>query len=391
MLRDDLNEPLTGPAVPPGRVALRRAASWVLPIAAASGAVALAAVYAQRPAPSPVAASIPFEAVAVVAPPAPVAPAPAPSVTAPAPPPEAGGVAVVRNGDKAAPARPLPKIIDVAEALGNRLAPAPDRRLTETSKYGALPRIGADGARAAEVYARPFSPIPAMRSAPRIAVFLGGVGLDGETTRAAISRLPGAVSLGVAPYGADLVRVAESARGEGHEIWLQAPMESLAGADPGPHTLKVGASEAENADNLHWLMGRFSGYVGVAGYLGAKFTADAGAFSPVLAEIGRRGLDYFDDGASPLSKADDLAGGLDVKASHADVILETGETAQAALARAEELARRHGAAIVVATALPQTVEALARWVQGLEARGFVLTPLTALTNTRRERAAASVP
>ncbi len=392
MLRDDLNKPLTGPPAPPDRPALRRAVGWALPLAAAGAAAAVAAVYLTRPAPSLVAATLPFEAIAAVAPPPSPSPSPSPIASAAVFPPVAdtGGVAVVRNGDTGGSARPLPRIIDVAEALGARLASAPDRRLVEPSKYGALPRVGADGARPAEVYARPFSPIPALRSAPRIAVFVGGVGLEAETTRAAISRLPGAVSLGVAPYGADLAHVAETARGQGHEIWLQAPMESVVGVDPGPHTLKVGVSEAENADALHWLMGRFSGYVGVAGYLGAKFTADEVAFTPVLAEIGRRGLDYFDDGASPLSKATDLAGGLDVKASRAEVIVDGG-SAEAAFARAEDLARRHGVAIIVATALPANMEALARWTQGLEAKGFVLAPLSALTNARRDRAASAIP
>jgi uncharacterized protein len=41
---------------------------------------------------------------------------------------------------------PKPLIIDVALALGVKLAPAPDPRLVEKSKYGLLPRIGADGA-----------------------------------------------------------------------------------------------------------------------------------------------------------------------------------------------------------------------------------------------------
>jgi polysaccharide deacetylase 2 family uncharacterized protein YibQ len=136
-------------------------------------------------------------------------------------------------------------------------------------------------------------------------------------------------------------------------------------------------------------MGRFPGYVGVAGYLGAKFTADEGALTPVLAEIGRRGLDYFDDGASPLSKAGDLASGLDVKATRADVLMEAGGSAEAAFAQAEDLARRRGSAIVVASALPATMEALARWTSGLEAKGFVLAPLSALTNAQRDRAAAN--
>ena len=49
---------------------------------------------------------------------------------------------------------PKPLIIDVAQALGVKLAPAPDARLIEMSKYGLLPHTGVDGTRPIDVYAR---------------------------------------------------------------------------------------------------------------------------------------------------------------------------------------------------------------------------------------------
>ena len=68
---------------------------------------------------------------------------------------------------------------------------------------------------------------------------VGGLGLNADGTANAIARLPGAVSLGFAPYGDDLEREAAAAREAGHEILLQAPMESFAypADNPGPHTL----------------------------------------------------------------------------------------------------------------------------------------------------------
>jgi uncharacterized protein len=58
----------------------------------------------------------------------------------------------VTGGGSSGPPKPL--IIDVAQALGVKLTPSPDPRLVEKSKYGLLPRIGADGARPIDVYAR---------------------------------------------------------------------------------------------------------------------------------------------------------------------------------------------------------------------------------------------
>jgi polysaccharide deacetylase 2 family uncharacterized protein YibQ len=144
--------------------------------------------------------------------------------------------------------------------------------------------------------------------------------------------------------------------------------------------LTTAASEAENLEALHWLMSRFTGYIGVTNYLGGKFSADTHAFSPVLAEIATRGLDYLDDGSSPRSLAREIAGTLNLPAATADVVLDAAPTADAievALARLEAQARRQGSAVGVATALPISVEHIARWAATLEARGISLVPISA--------------
>jgi polysaccharide deacetylase 2 family uncharacterized protein YibQ len=289
------------------------------------------------------------------------------------------GVKVVRNGGSTG-SNAL--IIDVPQALGVRLPPAPDRRLVEKSRFGPLPRIGADGARPAEAYARPVVQSLKAKGAARVAILVGGLGIDAAATTAAISRLPAAVSLGFAPYGGDLDLDAARAREAGHEILLQAPMEPIgATASPGPHTLTTAASETENIQSLHWLMGRFTGYVGVMNYLGGKLTVDVGALSPILTEIAARGLAYVDDGSSPRSLARDIAPTIGLPATVADIVLDaspTAEAIEAALARLEALARRQDGAIGVATALPVSVEHIAHWAAALEARGVTLVPVSSL-------------
>jgi polysaccharide deacetylase 2 family uncharacterized protein YibQ len=298
------------------------------------------------------------------------------------------GVKIVRNGGAAPPGS---LIIEVPQALGLHLNPAPDERLVERSRYGLLPRIGADGAQPAEVYARP-PLIPAnLKGAPRIALLVGGLGLSEEGTAQAIRQLPGAVSLGFAPYGGGVERLVADAREAGHEAILQIPMESFDASSPGPHTLKTSAGESQILDDLRWLMGRFPGYVGVANYLGAKFTADETALSPVLRDIAGRGLIYVDDGSSPRSLARALAGQLNLPAASADVVIDATPTPQAideALTRLEGLARANGSAIGVASALPISVDHIAHWARSLEGRGLALTPISAIVTRGPGKAAA---
>lgn len=391
-MRDELNQPLgQGPRRPPRSTRWRPAAVWGGRAAAAALAVAVAAITWRAATPPPAeVATLSAEAVAtVIATPAATA-TPAPAAATVYPPAADGGVSIVRNGGPGLPSGHSPQVIDVAQALGRQPGPALNAALIEASKYGPLPRVGANGARPAEAYARPFSETPLTRGAPRVAVLVGGVGLDARMTEAAISRLPGGVSLGFAPYGADLAHAAAQARGAGHEIWLQAPMQGVSGADPGPHTLTIAASEGQNQDSLRWLMSRFAGYVGIENYLGAKFTADTSALSPTLAEIARRGLLYLDDGSSAVSKVADLAPGLDLKAGRADVVADGGpEAIDAAMAQAEDIARRRGSVILVATALPATLDRIAPWAQGLADKGFVLTPVSTLVTAKPNRAADS--
>lgn len=287
------------------------------------------------------------------------------------------GVKVVRSGGGAAPAA---TIIEVPPSLDVTLSPAPDPRLVEPSRYGPLPRVGADGARPADVYARPLLTPTVKANAPRIALVVGGLGLSSSATEAAIHMLPAAVTLAFAPYGRNLGALVAEARAQGHEVILQLPMEPIdyPQTDPGPHTLLSSASVAENADSLHWLLSRFTGYTGVANFLGARLTSDSAALSPILEEIAERGLFYIDDGSSPQSLALTLAANSGLAAAKADVTIDaTPEGIDSALIQLEAIARDKDIAIGLASALPESVEKIGNFARAAEADGLVLVPLSA--------------
>ena len=259
-----------------------------------------------------------------------------------------------------------------------------EQRISETTRHGLIPRIGPDGARPADVYARAMKPAD-KTDKPRIAIVVEGLGISATTTAEAISRLPGGVTLGFIPYGGDLERLVSRARSEGHEILLQVPMEpyDYPDNDPGPQTLLSALSADQNIDRLHWFMSRFQGYVGVANYMGGRFTATEQSVAPVLRDSGKRGLIYFDDGASARSVTGQLSGANGVAYARADLILDQVPTAaeiDATLARVEALARERGVAVAAASALPVTIERLAQWAKAVEARGFALAPITAVAS-----------
>ena len=183
------------------------------------------------------------------------------------------------------------------------------------------------------------------------------------------------------PYGANLDNLVERARTEDHEVLLQAPMEPFdyPDNDPGPQTLLTSLTPDQNIDRLHWQMSRFQGYVGILSYMGARFTASEPSLAPVLRETAKRGLIFVDDGASPRNAASQLAGSHNLPFAKAEVIIDAVPTPveiDRALARLEMLARDHGTAVGLATALPGTVVRIAEWAKKVEARGIVLVPIT---------------
>jgi polysaccharide deacetylase 2 family uncharacterized protein YibQ len=267
---------------------------------------------------------------------------------------------------------------------GSRDVRAPlEQRLLETSRHGAIPRIAPDGARPAEIYARAATPLQSKKDGPRVAIVIGGLGVSANVTRQATEKLPGPVTFAFTPYGADIEAMVTSARAAGHEVLLQAPMEPFdyPDNDPGPQTLLTTLSLDQNTDRLYWLMSRFQGYVGIANYMGARFTSTEAALAPVLKEASRRGLIYVDDGSSPRSLAGQIAGANNLPFARAEILLDAVTTTvhiDRALARLEALAREHGSAVGMASALPASIERIAQWAKAAEGRGIVLVPITAV-------------
>lgn len=323
-------------------------------------------------------------------------PAAAPAVTVPIADAAGGGEVVIRTPEQAAgevtittpeglPANDGVVIRQLGGEAPVVLAAAPIAGLLEPGPYGNLPRIGDNGLRPIEAYARPAADVG---DAPRIAIIVGGLGLNDAGTNQAIDLLPGQVSLALAPYGTDLQGWAVRAREAGHEVFLQVPFEPLdfPAVDPGPHTMLVDAPVAENLDRLSWLMSQFTTYAGIVTYAGQRFTAETAALEPIIAEIERRGLMLVDDGAAPRTETEAVATGV-VPYARADLVVDfttgTPPTAASVTARLEQLeviARERGFAIASASAFPASIQAISTWAAGLAARGIALVPITALAN-----------
>jgi polysaccharide deacetylase 2 family uncharacterized protein YibQ len=294
--------------------------------------------------------------------------------------------AAVEAPATATPPPPPPPTIPDNETGSITLPQAPVAELVEDSQYGPLPKIATDGRRSIDVYARPSRyAVANAGDPPRIAVLVTGLGLPDAPAADVLKGLPASVSVAYGAYGRNLQEAVTKARGNGHEVLLQIPLEpnNYPSVDPGPHTLLTTLPPEENMKRLQWLMSRYTGYVGVTNHMGEKFEAASQAMTPVLEELKRRGLLYIDDGSVKDSTVGQIAGTIGLDYSVVSVQADANNLAKQ-LSQLESTAKEKGAAIGVIKATPAAVKQLSDWAAKLESKGFVLVPVSAAVRSQRQ-------
>jgi polysaccharide deacetylase 2 family uncharacterized protein YibQ len=259
-----------------------------------------------------------------------------------------------------------------------------DPALIENTAQGPLPRIADDGRKPMTAYAA-----PAASGKLKIAIVMGGLGLSARATQGALDGLPAAITLGFLPYAGDVAHWVGLARARGHEVLLQVPMEpfDFPESDPGPHTLRAGQDEDANRQRLTWALTRFTGYAGVTNLLGQRFLSDADALAPTLTYLARRGLYFYDNGSAPQSVSPTVGSQIGMAFARGSVTLDTIGTAleiDRQLSALEAQAREKGSAVGSAYLYPVSVARIAAWAKGLQSRGFVLVPVSAIVSAPKQ-------
>lgn len=258
-------------------------------------------------------------------------------------------------------------------APASPLTAAPIAGLSQPGPNGPLPVIAPDGRVPAQAYARPFR----SNGKPRVALIVGGLGLNAVTTRAAIERLPAEVTLSFVPYAQGLQGWIDLARAQGHEVMIEIPMEPTGypDNDPGPQTLLSDGNPEDIQAKMDWILGRATGYFGVTNYLGDRFVTSDQGTGTFLGILRQRGLAFVDDGTARRRP------GAWARAS-ADRVIDQQQTPAAIMGQLnalEALAKSRGSALGTGFSYPVTVEAAARWTAGLEARGLQLAPASTMS------------
>ena len=266
------------------------------------------------------------------------------------------------------------------------LARAPLDGLYEDTKDGRLPKIrNEDKLTPFQAYRRPFT---APAGKPVISIAVMGLGISEKATQDVIDRLPPEATLVLDPYSTNPDFWMNEARSDGHEVWLKLPVETdlYPLDDPGPQTLMINGLERQNLNKLNWVLSRGAGYAGIVTGYNAAFTKAPNALRPALNEIYRRGLGFFEGDPQPGETAASMANSVNAPYAHNNVWIDlpsTHEHLAASLRQLEVLAQGQGSSIGIIHATPMSMEMLIDWISGLDAKGFVLAPLSAQADPKK--------
>ncbi|OAN64488.1 divergent polysaccharide deacetylase family protein [Magnetospirillum moscoviense] len=228
-------------------------------------------------------------------------------------------------------------------------------------------------------------PAPKAGSQPMIAVVIDDLGVDRKRSEKVVE-LRAPLTLAWMTYAENLPQITQLARKRGHELMVHVPMQPQGESyDPGPDVLEVAVHPEENRRRLAWGLNRFEGFVGINNHMGSRFTADRTGMKVVMEEVKRRGLLFLDSVTTDKSVAPELAKRHGVPFAARSVFLDNEQSVasvKAQLAKTEAHARKFGAAIAIGHPHDATIEALAAWLPGLEARGFLLVPVTTIVKAQ---------
>lgn len=228
-------------------------------------------------------------------------------------------------------------------------------------------------------------PAPKTAGRPMIAVVIDDLGVDRRRSEKVIP-LRAPLTLAWMTYAEDLPRLTQAARARGHELMVHVPMQPQGESwDPGPDVLEVGVQPEENRRRLDWGLNRFDGFVGINNHMGSRYTSDRVGMRVVMEELKKRGLMFLDSVTTEKSVAPELAKSYGVPFAARNVFIDNEQSVSAVLAqlqKAEAYARKHGAAIAIGHPHDSTIEALKEWLPGLDAKGFVLVPVSAVVKAQ---------
>ena len=193
--------------------------------------------------------------------------------------------------------------------------------------------------------------------------------------------MPAAVSLILNPYANDIKTWQENARADGHELWLQMPIqnENFPLDDPGPNGLLTRVSLKYNQDRVNWLLGRTVGYAGITAYTDSAIEQSTTMFSDLIgSSIFERGLGFFELNNNSNNFISQMADERNAPYTRSHIKLKSFVAGSNALQTAENKINANKQTVITVQPTMQNVAELKGWIERLQRQNIQVVPLSAI-------------
>ena len=265
---------------------------------------------------------------------------------------------------------PIPEIPVIEDSIAG---------LSETTPYGPLPIVRAtDGLKSFDAYKTPFSLNPTTKGI--VSLVMIDYGLSETFSKSAVETIAAPISFVASPYSENLQAKISAARAKGFEMWLAIPTQSsnFADNDTGPLSILSSLNEKQNITRLNTILGRATGYAGVAFINAPDIPPESIEFQKVIQSIAQRGL-----GATQTNLTDvlvkDMTAPQNIPFIQGNIWLDKDlrkESIITSLTTAENQAIEKGYVVAAFHPSPLIFKLIADWQKSLAAKNIQLAPLT---------------
>jgi polysaccharide deacetylase 2 family uncharacterized protein YibQ len=223
---------------------------------------------------------------------------------------------------------------------------------------------------------------PKANGRPIITLVIDDMGVVHPGTNRAMA-LPGPLTLSWFPFAPHLTEQAADGASRGHETLLHMPMQSFGNgiSQTGPDPLRIDLSPEVNLARLRTAIDSIPTAVGLNNHMGSVATRDVALMDIVAKETRSRDMLFMDSLTINHSVALQQARVHQVPSIARDFFVDNSPSPamiDESIREIEKEARTRGRAVAIAHPWPHTLNALEAWVPQIEARGFVLWPLSAM-------------
>jgi polysaccharide deacetylase 2 family uncharacterized protein YibQ len=216
-----------------------------------------------------------------------------------------------------------------------------------------------------------------------VSLIIGGLGVNRSLTQDFIQSLPADVTLSFAAHSVGLQEWVDMARADGHEVFIEIPMESanFNPSDPGAdRALRITLPPAENGRRLDWMLSRAQGYAGLINFNGDSFLTRTDIAAPFMDRLSQTGLGFITDGDFETPTLPALAKSVQQPFKTGHGLIDPDRIPRVISARLSGLgnAAKSGTHPVgVGFVYPETLREVQNWIASLDAQNLQLAPASA--------------